>query len=114
MSERWVRKSGRSLERLRNSANGNPRFRVTFDDGTSFETGRDAQVGYLIGNSEFDGVVDILVRRREIVDIRAVPGYECKRCGGPSPAGVGYVVYGGAGVTRNVSACKCGHSVRPA
>ena len=67
------RKSGRTLERLRSSANGNPRYRVTFADGTTFTTERDAQLGYSIGNPEFDGDVLVTVDSQgEIVDIEAV------------------------------------------
>jgi hypothetical protein len=40
------------LERLNNSSNGNPRFRVYFTDGTSALTSSDAGVAYGIGNRE--------------------------------------------------------------
>lgn len=36
-------------------------------------------------------------------------GYICKRCGGPSPVGVGYV---SGGPASDVDECPCGHSVR--
>jgi hypothetical protein len=39
-----------NTERLINSTNGNPRFRVMFDNGTIAVTETDAQLGYLIGN----------------------------------------------------------------
>ncbi len=37
-----------SLDRLNNSASGNPRWRVHFTDGTRADTGPDATVGYEI------------------------------------------------------------------
>ena len=45
-----------SLERLKLSTNGNPRFRVTFTDGTVAQTQTDASVGYSIENPEFRDV----------------------------------------------------------
>jgi hypothetical protein len=45
-----------SLERLKLSTNGNPRFRVTFTDGTVAQTQTDASIGYSIENSEFRDV----------------------------------------------------------
>lgn len=45
-----------TLERLKLSVNGNPRFRVTFTDGTSAQTQTDASVGYSIENSEYRDV----------------------------------------------------------
>lgn len=45
-----------SLERLKLSTNGNPRFRVTFTDGTIAQTQTDAAVGYSIENSEYRDV----------------------------------------------------------
>jgi hypothetical protein len=41
------------LERLRLSANGNPRFRVTFTSGLVAQTQTDSSVGYSIENPEF-------------------------------------------------------------
>ncbi len=110
------RKSGRTLARLRNSTYGNPRWRVTFDDGTVFDTAPDAQVGYSIGNPEFNGDVVITVDGRgRIVGIEPMHGYVCKRCGGPSPAGVGHVdsTPGAADRSAALPACGCGHSVAP-
>lgn len=42
-------------------------------------------------------------------------GYVCKRCGGPSPAGVGYAdgTDGAAERSAGLSACGCGYSVAP-
>lgn len=45
-----------SLERMKLSANGNPRFRVTFTDGTVAQTQTDASVGYAIENPEYRDV----------------------------------------------------------
>jgi hypothetical protein len=45
-----------SLERLNNSVNGNPRYRVHFVDGTSMLTQSDASIGYAIGNPEYQDV----------------------------------------------------------
>lgn len=40
-------------------------------------------------------------------------GYACKRCGGVSPVGVGYAVYGWRGVAdESVTSCGCGYSVK--
>ncbi len=66
-----VKKSGMSLERLRNSVNGGPRWRATFSDGTSFETAPDAQVGHTIENSEFRGDVVVTLERARITHIEA-------------------------------------------
>lgn len=72
MSGEWFSKSGRTLERRQNSTNGNPRYWVTFADGTRLPTATDASVGYVIGNSEFDGAVRVWVVRGHITDIVAV------------------------------------------
>lgn len=42
-------------------------------------------------------------------------GYVCKRCGGPSPVGVGYVSTdrGAAALSAAVQVCGCGYSVAP-
>jgi hypothetical protein len=45
-----------SLERLKLSTNGNPRFRVTFTDGSVAQTQTDASIGYSLENSEFRDV----------------------------------------------------------
>lgn len=45
-----------ALERMQNTANGNPRWRVAFTDGTSALTKTDADVAYGLGNTEFQGV----------------------------------------------------------
>jgi len=38
------------LERMNCSRNGNPRFRIIFDDGTTATTAPDASLSYSIGN----------------------------------------------------------------
>ena len=45
-----------SLERLKLSTNGNPRFRVTFTDGTVAQTQTDSSIAYAIENPEYRGV----------------------------------------------------------
>ncbi len=72
-NEQWIRKSGRTLERRRNTRDGGPRFCVSFDDGTRYPTEGDAAVNHLIGNSDYDGVDDVLVRDGQIVGINTVP-----------------------------------------
>ena len=58
-------------ERLGVSHSGNPYFRVTFNDGTSYQTARDAQVNFQIDNLEMFGDVEILLNdKREITRIR--------------------------------------------
>lgn len=45
-----------SVERLRNSADGNPRYRVHFEGGGTAETKADSAVNYVIANSDMHGV----------------------------------------------------------
>ena len=45
-----------SLERLNNSVNGNPRYRVRFTDGTVADTQSDASLNYGISNPEYRDV----------------------------------------------------------
>lgn len=45
-----------SLERLNASANGNPRFKVTFTNGESALTQSDASINYAIENPEYRDV----------------------------------------------------------
>jgi len=45
-----------SLERLNNSVNGNPRYRVHFTDGTVADTQSDASLNCGISNPEFRDV----------------------------------------------------------
>lgn len=63
-----------STKRLRNSASGNPRVLVGFTDGTAATTQRDAQVGYLIENAEFQGTPLVVTfdSKGEIVHVRLV------------------------------------------
>jgi hypothetical protein len=46
-------------ERMGSSKFGNPRFRLTFADGTSYPTSVDAGVAYGIENSDNIGVVEV-------------------------------------------------------
>lgn len=64
-----------SLKRERNSHNGNPRFTVTFTDGTVATTGVDSSVAYELENSENQGV-PLVVRftpAGRVVGVRALP-----------------------------------------
>lgn len=56
---RTERKQVAGLERLRNSANGNPRYRITFTDGTSAVSVADADFCYGITNPDMRGEVDV-------------------------------------------------------
>lgn len=42
-----------ALERMTNTVNGNPRYRVRFTDGSSALTQSDASISYGIGNPEY-------------------------------------------------------------
>lgn len=46
-----------STRRLNNSVNGNPRFMVTFTDGTAAQTNPDSAVNHAVGNTELEGPV---------------------------------------------------------
>ena len=62
-----------SLKRVRNSAGGSPVFEVTFTDGQVARTARDAQVGYSIENSDYQGVpLEVEFVDGEIVRVVAV------------------------------------------
>jgi hypothetical protein len=51
-----------SVERANNSKDGNPRYRVTLDDGTAMLTKADAALNHYIGNPEFrDGQVRVAI-----------------------------------------------------
>ena len=41
------------LEHLRPSANGNPRYKITLDNGKTYQLQSDAALGYGIANSEY-------------------------------------------------------------
>ena len=59
------------LQRLNNSVNGNPRFRVHFTDGSSALTMSDAMYAYAIENPEYRGDVEVtFTRSGSILDIR--------------------------------------------
>lgn len=55
-SETTAVKTIASLERLKLSTNGNPRFKVTFTDGSVAQTRTDGQIGYTLENSEYRDV----------------------------------------------------------
>lgn len=50
-----------AVERLVNSPSGNPRWKVSFDDGTSARTSRDSQCAYSVGEGMVGQRVDITV-----------------------------------------------------
>lgn len=45
-----------SSKRLRNSRNGNPRFEITFTDGSTARTGSDSMSAFLVENNQYRGV----------------------------------------------------------
>lgn len=58
-----------STERLLNSVNGNPRWRLTLGDGTEVVTPRDAMIGHKISDT-YDGcLVDATVDAGVLTDI---------------------------------------------
>jgi hypothetical protein len=72
LREGYVIKTRTSIERMRSSAVANPRWRLFFDDGTSFTTKPDASCGYGADNSEFRGRIQIRIERGQIVHIAQV------------------------------------------
>ena len=59
MAEKTYVKTGlmiARITRLNSSRNGNPRFQVSFTDGTVAPTGVDCAIAYGIQNSEYRGV----------------------------------------------------------
>ena len=61
-----------SLERLKLSVNGNPRFRVTFTDGTVAQTQTDSSIAYSLENPEYRNVPVVVhfTRAGRIFDVR--------------------------------------------
>ena len=55
-NEKYEVKTIASLERLKSSVNGNPRFRVMFTDGAVMQTQTDVSIAYAIENSEYRDV----------------------------------------------------------
>jgi hypothetical protein len=62
------------LERLNNSINGNPAYRVTLDNGNSYRTQSDSSVSYEINNGTYrDATVRLLLTKaHRIYDISVV------------------------------------------
>lgn len=64
------------VERMRSSANGNPRWAVTIDAGgeysLTYHTGVDASVGYEVSNHRIGNRVVLVLegKRESIVDMR--------------------------------------------
>lgn len=71
-----------SLERLRLSVNGNPRFRVTFTSGLVAQTQTDGSIGYAIENPEYRDVpvVVTFTRAGRIIDVEAAKPATHPRC----------------------------------
>lgn len=74
MTTRKEQKVITGTERLASSVNGNPRYRVTFADGTDARTGIDSQIGYSITNSDLHRVpVEVTFDGRgNLIDARPV------------------------------------------
>lgn len=64
------RKTILSYERMPNSVNGNPRFRVVFDDGVIAKTMSDAMFAYAMGNPDMRGGSKVLVEYTRAGNIR--------------------------------------------
>jgi len=62
------------LERLNNSINGNPAYRVTLDNGNSYRTQSDSSVSYEINNGTYRDVTVrlLLTKARRIYDISVI------------------------------------------
>jgi hypothetical protein len=67
-----------TLERLKLSTNGNPRFRVTFTNGLVAQTQTDSSIGYSIENPEYRDVplVVSFTRAGRIYDLNVADGGE--------------------------------------
>jgi hypothetical protein len=79
----------RSVERIgRNTANGNPVYRVSFTDGTEGTTVADGSIGFMIDNSDLRDVpVWISTRDNKIAAAqRATCGYAAAHRGRPAAA----------------------------
>ena len=62
-----------SLERMRASVNGNPRYRVLFEDGTMSTTSPDASVAWGLENPEYKNVdVKVTYERGEIIYVNPI------------------------------------------
>lgn len=79
------------LKRLQNSVNGNPRYRVTFTDGSSALTKTDAGFAYAMTIGWEGQRVTVTIERGVIVDLEpftscdgclapVAKGSACKRC----------------------------------
>lgn len=67
-------------DREDNSPDGNPRYLVTFDDGTSARTVRDGQIGYGISNNAFQGS-PVKVKFNDAGEVIGVRNGQAIRCG---------------------------------
>jgi hypothetical protein len=60
-----------SIRSLRSSQYGNPRYEITFTDGTVAQTKSDASINYSITNPEFQGVtLTVYFERGKIVHVK--------------------------------------------
>lgn len=69
-----LRKQIHQLERLQNSQQGNPKYRVQFTDGTPAETATDSSIAFVITNSEYRAG-DVLVTfnsRGKIINVEPI------------------------------------------
>lgn len=67
----------KDIDRLANSASGNPRYFVTMDSGAGYKTAPDAQVGFGVTNDEYNHGATVRITldaRSEIVGIRTADG----------------------------------------
>lgn len=72
--EKWTTRRVDRLERLKNSVNGNPRYRVHFTDGSSAVTQSDAAFCYGIDNPDMRGDVQVkFTRAGKIEQMRPKP-----------------------------------------
>jgi len=64
----------KSLTRKNSSRNGNPKFEVTFTDGTRLTTATDTSLAYGIENSEYkrDPHEVVTNRKGDLIDLRPV------------------------------------------
>lgn len=73
----WIRKTVDHLERLNNSRDGNPRYKVYFTDGDVYQTEDNASCNYGIENSEMRSEIEFTVTRAGRIDyMRPAKGNE--------------------------------------
>lgn len=66
-----VTKTIAMTERLTNSENGNPRYRIVWTDGTANNTMPDAAIAHGITNSEYQGVpLLVTLERGQVINAK--------------------------------------------